>query len=60
MAEREGLDPQERQGAIVERGEEEGPAAKGNSLCWSMHLTTGLESGAALWRLQATRSLLLI
>ena len=42
------------------RGEEEGQAAIGNSLCWSTCLPTGLEVGVALQRLWVVRSLLLI
>ena len=47
---------------LLGRGLEEGWATIGNSLCWSMHKLklTGLEGGAALWRLQAARSLLFI
>ena len=46
--------------ALLGRGEEEGQAAIRNSLHWSMSMSTGLEGGAALWRLQAVRSLLFI
>ena len=37
--------------ALLGRGEEEGQAAIRNSLHWSMSMSTGLEGGAALWRL---------
>ena len=56
----EGLDLQERQGAIVGEGKGGGADVIGNSLLWSMHRPEGLEGGAALQRLQAVRSLLLI
>ena len=55
----EGLDPQERQGATVGEGRG-GVAAIGNSLLQSMHMPAGVEGRAALWRLRAVRSLLLI
>jgi len=45
---------------LLGRGEEEGRAAIGNSLLWSMHTSMVLEGGAALWRLQGARTLLLI
>ena len=45
---------------LLGRGEEEGQAAIGNSLCWSTCLPTGLEVGVALQRLWVVRSLLLI
>ena len=46
--------------ALLRRGEEEEWAIIGNSLCWSVCKPAGLEDGAALWKLWATRSLLLI
>ena len=45
---------------LLGRGEEEGRAAIGNSLGWSVHMPTGLEGVAALQRLQMERRLLLV
>ena len=44
---------------LLGREVEEGQAGSGNSLCWSF-MPAGLEGGAALWRLLAARSLLLL
>ena len=41
-------------------GKEEGQFTIGNTLRWSVHMLTGLEGMAALLRLWAARSLLLI
>ena len=45
---------------LLGRGEEEGQAAIGNSLHWSVCMPEVLECGVTLWRLWAARSLLLI
>ena len=45
---------------LLGKGEEEGWAAIGNSLPWSVHVPMGLEGRAALQRLWVARSLLLI
>ena len=52
--------PQERKGAIVGEGRGGGAGARGNSLHLSMRMPVGLEGGAALRRLRAARSLLLV
>ena len=45
---------------LLGRGEEEGQATIGNSLCWSMHMPVCLDGGVALQRLWAVRSHLLV
>ena len=45
---------------LLGRGEEKEWATIGNSLLWSVCMPVGLEGGAAVWRLWAERSLLLI
>ena len=45
---------------LLGRGEEEGQAVIGNSLCWSMHMPVCLDGGVALQRLWAVRSHLLV
>ena len=47
-------------GPLLGREEEEGQAAIGSSLHWSMHMPAGSEDRAALRRLREARSLLLI
>jgi len=45
---------------LLGRGEEEGQAARGNTLLLSLLMPAGLEGGVALQRLPAARGLLLV
>ena len=49
-----------RKAPLLGRGEKEGGATTGNSLHWSVCMPAGSEGGAALQRLRAVRSLLLV